>query len=162
MCSSSISTKNLGDIREKINLQFSDFSRIMDFLAALSYYLLGTTMNTKQDATSDPPNNVPVPTEAEELSFMEIYSSVMLNNEIIITIPIEEVERVKTGLKNLKAKQATRMKEEGLVPDPSVFTFIEKPCEEEEFQSTHVDLSIQLSRKSVVKVARIKIPDDNF
>ena len=119
-------------------------------------------MNTKQDETSDPPNNVPVPTEAEELSFMEIYSSVMLNNEIIITIPTEEVERVKTGLKNLKAKQATRMKEEGLVPDPSVFTFIEKPCEEEEFQSTHVDLSIQLSRKSVVKVARIKIPDDNF
>ena len=107
-------------------------------------------------------NDPPVPTEAEELSFMEIYSSVMLNNEIIITIPTEEVERVKTGLKNLKAKQATKMKEEGLVPDPSVFTFIEKPCEEEEFQSTHVDLSIQLSRKSVVKVARIKIPDDNF
>lgn len=107
-------------------------------------------------------NDPPVPTEAEELSFMEIYSSVMLNNEIIITIPTEEVERVKTGLKNLKAKQATKMKEEGLVPDPSVFTFIEKPCEEEEFQSTHIDLSIQLSRKSVVKVARIKIPDDNF
>ena len=99
---------------------------------------------------------------AEELSFMEIYSSVMLNNEIIITIPIEEVERVKTGLKNLKAKQATKMKEEGLVPDPSVFTFSEKPCEDEEFQATHVDLNIQLSRKSVVKVARIKIPDDNF
>ena len=107
-------------------------------------------------------NEPPISNGAEELSFMEIYSSVMLNNEIIITIPIEEVERVKTGLKNLKAKQATKMKEEGLVPDPSVFTFAEKPCEEEEFKDTHVDLNIQLSRKSIVKVARIKIPDDNF
>ena len=107
-------------------------------------------------------NEPPVSSGAEELSFLEIYSSVMLNNEIIITIPIEEVERVKTGLKNLKAKQATKMKEEGLVPDPSVFTFSERPCEEEEFKDTHVDLNIQLSRKSIVKVARIRVPDDNF
>ena len=107
-------------------------------------------------------HDLPVSNKAEEVSFAELYSSVMLNGEIIITIPIEEVERVKTGLKNLKAKQATRMKEEGLIPDPSVFTFIEKPCEEAEFKNTHIDLSVQLSRKSVVKVARIKIPDDNF
>jgi hypothetical protein len=97
----------------------------------------------------------------EELTFSELYASVMLNGEIVITIPQEEVERVKTGLKNLKAKQAAKMKEDGLIPDPSVFTFIERPTEDEEFEG-YIDLSIQLSRRSVVKIAKMRIPDNEM
>ena len=42
---------------------------------------------------------------AEELSYAEIYASAALNGEVVLTIPPEEVERVKIGLKNFKAKQ---------------------------------------------------------
>lgn len=101
-------------------------------------------------------------TETEEIAFSELYASVLLNEEIIITIPPEEVERVKTGLKNLKAKQASRMKEDGLVPDPSIFAFNILPTKDESLKDSYVDLSIQLSRKSVVKIAGIRIPDNTL
>ncbi len=101
-------------------------------------------------------------TETEEIAFSELYASVLLNEEIIITIPPEEVERVKTGLKNLKAKQASRMKEDGLVPDPSIFAFNIFPAKDESLKDSYVDLSIQLSRKSVVKIAGIRIPDNTL
>jgi len=95
----------------------------------------------------------------EELTFSEIYSSVLLNGEIVITIPKEEVERVKTGLKNTKAKQSLKMKEDGLIPDSSVFTFIERESEEGE---GFIDLSIELSRRSVVKIKKFRIPDQEL
>lgn len=97
--------------------------------------------------------------DGEELSFAELLASATLNGEIIITIPKEEVVRVKTGLKNAKAKQAAKFKEEGLVPDPSVFTFAEKDSEDME---GYIDLTIILSRKSTVKVAKMVIPSDDF
>ena len=95
----------------------------------------------------------------EELSFSELLASATLNGEIVITIPKEEVIRVKTGLKNAKAKQANKFKEEGLIPDPSTFTFYEKDSEDVE---GYTDLTIILSRKSTVKVAKITIPSDDF
>lgn len=100
--------------------------------------------------------------EEAELSYAELYAAVALNEEIIITIPPEEVERVKTGLKNYKAKQASKMKGEGLQPDPSVFTFLERPTLDPAYRENFIDLSIQLTRKSTVKIAAIRIPDQDF
>ncbi len=102
------------------------------------------------------------PTEQEELSFQEILTTVSLNDEVILTIPREEVIRVKTGLKNLKAKQSAKMKEEGLAPDPSTFTFVERPCHQEDLREFYIDLSIQLTRKSTVKVLKLTIPEQEF
>ncbi len=81
----------------------------------------------------------------EELTFSELYSSVLLNGVVVITIPKAEVERVKTGLKNVKAKQAIKMKEDGLIPDPSVFTFLEREALDEEGKTIEnfCDLSIE-------------------
>lgn len=101
-------------------------------------------------------------TKEEEVSFSEIYASAALNGEVVITIPPEEVERVKTGLKNFKAKQAAKMKADGLTPDPSVFIFTERECLDPDFRDNFIDLSIQLTRKSTIKVAKLRIPDNDF
>lgn len=100
----------------------------------------------------------------EELTFSELYSSTLLNGEIVITIPKEEIERVKTGLKNVKAKQALKMKEDGLIPDNSVFNFIERVAKDEDGNEIEgfCDLSIELSRRSVVKIKRFRIPDQDL
>jgi hypothetical protein len=100
--------------------------------------------------------------EEEELSFSEIYAAVALNGEIIITIPKEEEERVKVGLKNFKAKQAAKLKAEGLVPDPSIFTFITRQPVDPDLEGDFIDLSIQLTRKSTVKIAKLRIPDQEM
>jgi hypothetical protein len=98
--------------------------------------------------------------EGEELSFTELLASVMLNEEIIITIPKDEVVRVKNGLKNTKTKQATRFKEDGLAVDPSTLVFVERPPSnnDDEF----IDLSIQLVRRGTIKVAKIVVPNQDF
>ena len=98
----------------------------------------------------------------EELSYAEIYAAAALNGEVVITIPPEEVERVKTGLKNFKAKQAAKMKESGLIPDPSTLNFATRECLDPELRENFIDLSIQLSRKSTVKVVKMRIPDGEF
>ena len=100
--------------------------------------------------------------EGEELSFQELYAKVLFAGEIIITIPKEEVQRIMTGLKNLKAKQAAKLKEQGLPADPSVFTFTEQVPLKEEYKKHFTDLSIQLGRKGLVKIAKIRIPDNEM
>lgn len=95
----------------------------------------------------------------EEVTFAELLANVMLNDEIIITISPEEVERTKTGIKNTKAKQAARMKDEGLAVDNSVLSFI--VTESKDFPGM-ADLKIILSRKSTVKIKKLTIPDGEF
>jgi hypothetical protein len=98
--------------------------------------------------------------DGEELSFTELLASVMLNDEIIITIPKEELVRVKNGLKNTKTKQATKFKDEGLAVDPSTLVFVERPPSNGD--SEFIDLSIQLVRRGTVKVAKIVVPQQDF
>ena len=96
--------------------------------------------------------------ELERMTFAEILATVALNDEIIITIAMEDVERVKTGLKNVKAKQATKMKEEGLTPDSSTLSFVvSEPNEDDD-----VHLKIMLNHKSTVLIKKVVIPDGEF
>ena len=97
--------------------------------------------------------------DEEEVTFSELLANVMLNDEIVITIAIEDVERVKTGIKNTKAKQAAKMKEEGLAVDNSTLSFIVSDSEDYDGMA---DLKIILSRKSTVKIKQMKIPDGEF
>lgn len=100
-----------------------------------------------------------LPSEEEEVTFSELLANVMMNDEIIITIAAEEVERVKTGIKNTKAKQASKMKEEGLAVDNSTLSFVVSSSKDFEGMA---DLKIILSRKSTVKIKQMKIPDGEF
>lgn len=109
---------------------------------------------------SDFSDNIEENEEGEELSFAELLASVMLNEEIIITIPKEELIRVKNGLKNTKTKQATKFKEEGLAVDPSTLVFVERPPSNNDPE--FIDLSIQLVRRGTVRVAKIVVPDQDF
>lgn len=97
--------------------------------------------------------------DLEEMSYAEIYASVQLNNEIVITVPVEEEERVKIGIKNVKAKQALKFKEDGLPVDPSVLSFTTTKSKEYE---NAVDLTITLTRKAMVPVFKIRIPESGL
>ena len=97
--------------------------------------------------------------EEQELSYAELLANAVLNGEIIITIPFEEEERVKNGLKNYKSKQATKAKEEGLPVDSSVLIFTSSPSKD--FAGC-LDLSIQSKSKGMVKIKRLVIPENDF
>lgn len=95
----------------------------------------------------------------EEITFSEILSTLTLNGEVIITIPFTEEAKVKTGLKNLKAKQGIRLKEEGLCPVEETLEFISNTSKEYE---DCIDLHIVLKKKGTVMIKRMTIPDNEF
>lgn len=91
----------------------------------------------------------------EEFTFTELLANVMMNDEIIITIDPLEVERTKTGIKNAKAKQAAKLKADNLPVDNSTLSFYVQESDMAEM----IDLRIVLSRKSTVRIKKIRIPD---
>ena len=97
--------------------------------------------------------------EEQELSYAELYASATLNGEIIITIPAEEEERVKNGIKNFKSKQATKQKEEGITPDSSTLVFASVASKE---YAGCIDMSIQVKTKGTIRVKAMRIPENDF
>lgn len=102
--------------------------------------------------------NEEIEKEAEIFTYADIISTLISNDELIITIPVEEVEKVKIGLKNFKAKQILRLKEEGLpIPDETLsFYSTLSDCPD------HIDLRIVLNRKGTVRIKKIVIPDSKL
>lgn len=97
--------------------------------------------------------------EEEELSYGEILASAILNGEIVITIPAEDEDRVKGGIKGYKNKQAIRMREEGQPVDSASLLFSSQPSKD--FQGC-VDLSIQYKVRGTVRIKALKIPENDL
>lgn len=97
--------------------------------------------------------------EGEEFSYAELIAATVLNGEIIITIPLEDEERVKTGLKNYKRKTATKAKESGEPLDSTVLIFTSHPSKE--FPGC-LDLNIRNKVRGSIKIKQLRIPDDKI
>jgi len=92
----------------------------------------------------------------EDITYQELYQNLLLNEELIICIAAEDEERVKTGLKNVKAKQAAKFKEEGLPVDSSTLAFTSSPSK---VHQGAINLHITLTKKATVKVFSMNVPD---
>lgn len=97
--------------------------------------------------------------EDESLSYAELLANLALNEELIIIIPVEEEERTKNGLKNLKSKQNNKLRDEGLPIPDEVLEFSSTPSNEYE---DCVNLRILLRRKGMVRVKKMIIPDGSL
>lgn len=100
----------------------------------------------------------PAKAEANLLTFQEIYAAVLLNGEIIITVPAEVVDKVKQGLKNFKAKQAIRDRDNGVQPDSSTLSF--KVASSSIVGA--VDMRVSLTSKNLIPIIKLQIPDQTF
>jgi len=94
--------------------------------------------------------------EDNELSYAEILASAVFNGEIVITIPMEDEERVKNGIKNFKSKNVTKSKEEGLPVDTSILNFIAEISKD--FAGC-IDLHIISKTRGTVKIKKLRIPE---
>ena len=95
----------------------------------------------------------------DELTYGEIYSSALLNGEVIITIAVEDEDKAKIGIKNYKNKQNQKLRENGLALDNSTITFLSAPSQE--FPGC-TDLSVSVTKKGVVKIKGMRIPENNL
>jgi hypothetical protein len=98
-------------------------------------------------------------TEEDELSYSELYSTALLNGEVIITIAIEDEEKTKTGIKNYKSKMNQKLKDDNLAIDSSIISFASRTSTE--FEGC-VDLSILVQKRGTVKIKAMKIPEQEI
>ena len=97
--------------------------------------------------------------DGEVKSYSEILADVILNDEIVITIPAELEEKTKNGIKNCKSKAATLAKKEGQPVDSSTLSFISIPSTE--FAGC-IDMTITCVRQGTVRIKKMRIPVNDF
>jgi hypothetical protein len=97
--------------------------------------------------------------EGELVSYAEILAAAILNDEVVITIPMESEERVKNGIKGYKSKQATKNRKEGQPIDNSILSFMSRPSKD--FLG-YVDLSVISQNRGVVRVKKMSIPENDL
>lgn len=95
----------------------------------------------------------------DELTYGELYSTALLNGEVIITIAIEDEEKTKTGIKNYKNKMNQKLKDENLATDNSVISF--SSVISKEFDGC-IDLSVMVAKRGTVKIRAMKIPENDL
>lgn len=93
------------------------------------------------------------------ISYAEILASVLLNDEIVLTIPMEDEERVKNGIKNYKSKQAAKLRADGQPFDASTLTFSSIPSDE--FYGC-VDLTVISKNRGIIKIKKLRIPENDL
>lgn len=94
-----------------------------------------------------------------QITHEALWANLVLNSEIIITCDLAMVTTIKNGLKNVKARQASAQRQDGLVPISGVLSFDTKPSES---IPGAIDLRCILTNKSTVKIHGIRIPDNEI
>ena len=92
-------------------------------------------------------------------SFRRLLSLLYEKREYIITILKEDEPAVRKGLSSLKGRDALKLKKEGLEPGEEVLGYF---SQESKTHKGHVDLHITLGERKGVKVAALKLPDDEL
>jgi len=92
------------------------------------------------------------------VTLSEIYSKLLIHNELILTIPVEEEATLRKGLATVKAKQNGKIKGVGLLPDPSILSFQVTPGKE----AGTINVKILLDKRKGITVLAMKLPDNSI
>lgn len=101
--------------------------------------------------------------EEGSMSLTDIYNMVVANQELILTIPADEEERLRKGLASVKAKTNKKLQEEGMPVDKSMLSYITTPVMDNNKQPTgNVQIHIILGKPNGITVLGIKLPDSEI
>lgn len=102
--------------------------------------------------------------DSTEYNMRELMDQVYLHKELIITIPTEQVNILKQGLITRKAKDNTKLKNNGILPVGEVLFFLVYPAKDgsnKEIEGVS-EVRIKLGPKKSVNVLAIRIPNDEL
>lgn len=95
----------------------------------------------------------------EILTPLELYNELLSCEEMILTIPATELDKLRKGLASAKAKQNAKLKDAGLAADNSVLGFIVAESKE---HPGAVQVTISLAKRSGITVLNKEYPDKEF
>lgn len=93
--------------------------------------------------------------------FAELLAAVQESKDLILTVPEEQVEALKVGLSNKKAKENKKLKAAGLaVPRDALDYIVYKTKEDEKQGTTHV--RVKYGPRTQINILKMEIPDDRI
>lgn len=102
--------------------------------------------------------------EGTSYNMRELMDQVYQNNDIIFTVPEDDVAILKKGLIVRKGKDNAKVKDSGLRPDGLVLSFNIYPAKDSEGKEKPglMDVRVKLGPKKAVQVLDIRVPDTDF
>lgn len=98
--------------------------------------------------------------EEQFLSPSEIWEQLVALEEMILTVPIEEEEKLRSSLASAKSKALAKMKEEGAAVDLTKILKFETTLSEE--YEGCVSVRVSLVQRSGIRIKKIQLPDPEF
>lgn len=102
--------------------------------------------------------------ENEQYNFRELMDQVYQNEDIIFTVPDDQVELLRGGLITRKSKDNAKAKSAGLPSDNKVLSFLSYPAKDKKGKLIPgaSDVRVKLGPKKSVVILEIRIPSDEF
>jgi hypothetical protein len=114
-------------------------------------------------------NNTPDSSLPEEESnaytFRQIMDTLLLQPELIVTVPTSQVEALKSGLVMRKSKDNRKAIRCGLLPEERILSFTDYPAVDKDTKEKIPDqtcVRVKLVDKKSVNIIAMEVPDDEF
>lgn len=99
--------------------------------------------------------------EGTSYDFSELLAAVQEAKDIILTVPAEQVEALKIGLSNKKAKENKKLKTAGLAISKEAITYLVYEADDDRDKNTkHV--RIKYGPRTQINILKIELPDDKL
>lgn len=104
-----------------------------------------------------------LPPDADEeasytMGYAEIYEQLIVEEELIYTIPAEDEDRFKKGLAVAKNRMNKKLISDGVASDTRILNFKTLPSSE----AGCIDIQVSMTARGGVRIMNMRKPDPNF
>lgn len=106
-----------------------------------------------------------LPEEDNSYTFRQIMDTLLMQNELIVTVPTKQVAALKAGLVMRKSKDNRKAVRSGLLPTDRVLSFNDYPALDKETKKPiegQTCVRVKLIDKKAINIIALEVPDNEF
>lgn len=102
--------------------------------------------------------------ENNAFSFRQLMDAIYEHKDIIVTIPADQEEALRSGLAVRKSKDNAKYKRAGITPSSETLSFLSYPAKDENGKEMEgaVTIRIKLGPRKAINVLALTLPDDSI
>lgn len=102
--------------------------------------------------------------ESSAYNFRELLDLLNESKDIILTIPADQLEELKVGLRTRKAKDNYGMKRRGILPPQDALSFVDYPATDDDKNEIEWQrcVRVKLIPRKTVDILKVEIPSSDF
>lgn len=109
-------------------------------------------------------NNIETVEDSDEYNFRQLMDTIYEVKDIILTIPEDQLQELKDGLQDRKAKDNVALKKRGALPVTETLNFLSYPATDKKGNELEGQISVRiklLPRRSI-DIIKMEIPTDEL